>query len=232
MVKDIVPLLPQGGSMYVEPFVGRGNIGLNVMLYNFEFERFHLNDISTARFLRNLRDHGDTVRLSRNPRTAYYKHWNEQKSGIYTPEGVLNETRNCFAAGTYGDSGPVHLDRIRDAKRYKLDLQRSCELLRSNKVTITAKDWKELYLGNLPKDAFVFLDPPYFGADVRSYTSEGFDYTAMVKLLEGARFRWMLTEYEQSFYNKAFGKPIFRKKTVCQLSRDGSERVECIYTNF
>ncbi len=55
----------------------------------------------------------------------------------------------------------------------------------------------------------------------------------MVALLSEAKFKWMLTEYEQDFYLKAFGKPCYRK--VVQLACDGrgtKSRTECVWRNY
>jgi site-specific DNA-adenine methylase len=230
MAKELIALMPRKGGTYIEPFAGRANVALNVMLWGLKFERFHLNDIATAPFLRCLRDYGDSVLVSHDPRKAYYKHWGERSLGLLTPEGVLNEPRNCYGCGTYGDSGPA--GNARSAEGYRRDLRRGCELMRKNRILVTSKDWRLLRMETLSDDAFAYFDPPYFGSDVRSYTSSGFDYKTLVKLLERAHFRWLLSEYEQPFYNKAFGKPVYRKRTMCQVSHDGSERVECVYANY
>src|ERR1017187_924590 len=123
----------------------------------------------------------------------------------------------------------------------------ACRFLNDLNVTITNWDWhrfieglplpqpgfSETVLMEYDRDDFVFVDPPYFGCSPKAYDCAGFDHPGLVKWLKHAKFRWMLTEYRQDIYIRAFGEPVWTKEV--QVSMAGAKRwkaVECVWTNY
>jgi len=110
---------------------------------------------------------------------------------------------------------------------------RECHrLLTVTDARITDLDWQQMDLDSLTKHDTVVFDPPYYECDVRAYPN-AFDHMAMVKLLCGAKFRWMLTEYDQDFYRKYLGKPFLRLNVqLMGTNADkslGERRIECVW---
>src|ERR1700688_2659113 len=62
LAKHIQPHMPQRGRIYCEPFVGLGALYWKMAL-TAEYERWRLNDIRTATFLRALFTHGNALEV-------------------------------------------------------------------------------------------------------------------------------------------------------------------------
>jgi site-specific DNA-adenine methylase len=105
---------------------------------------------------------------------------------------------------------------------------------------ITWADYREV-LTQCSADDVIYLDPPYltFGRKTGAY-SETLDHREMVDLLLHARFRWVLSEYENEIYEPLthkFGEPIriAVSKTMNDSNHHGGKRpkaVECVWRNF
>jgi site-specific DNA-adenine methylase len=101
-------------------------------------------------------------------------------------------------------------------------------------------DWSECLKG-LGSDDFVYLDPPYFGTDVRSYSPRTVDFPALIQALKVARFKWVLSEYAHPMYLSAFGSPYAQRRVQVSVkvvnaavkATDGdTHAVESIWRNF
>jgi hypothetical protein len=226
--RDIVENLPEG-RFYFEPFAGRGNIFFAAAtLYPHLFKEWHLNDIRQAPFFEALRKHGHHVTVPFDLRAAYYRLW---KNNPQTPLGILMEPIVTRDGGGYGTGGPAG-EHHASIEQYQESLIRCHDLIRRLKPTITALDWKKLHLEQLGPDCVGVFDPPYYGADVRPYTSVGFDYDALVKLLMRARFKWIFMEYNRPLYIRAFGQPFFTKTVGYGSGNKSGQKVECMWKNF
>jgi len=225
--EEIVKCLPEG-RQYIEPFAGRGNIFWALgSLFPGRYKKHHLNDIKRADFLHALGTHGNCVDVPTDLNAAYYHFWKQQP----TPESLLLEpiiSRDGSGYSTGGPAGNHHAS----IPKYQQSLRECYAISQRLKPRITNQDWKKLRLEQLGHDTVVVLDPPYYGADVRAYTSNGFDYKALVKLLVLAKFRWILMEYEQPFYNREFGKPFFRRTVGHGSSNKAGHKTECMWKNF
>lgn len=228
MAPMLVSLMPTSGRTYMEPFVGRGNMFWTAAL-NLDFKQWHINDNATAPFFLAVQDRGHVIDVPERTRVAY----DQQKVGYLEgdPCAILLEPYLTFNGGGYKRAG-YGSSHGSTASGYESTLRRCHSIMHMTRAKVTAFDWHRLRLDRLCHDDFVFLDPPYFGADVRAYTND-FDFDGLVTVLRRARFRWMLTEYRQPFYVRAFGEPVFQK--TVQLACDGigtRQRVECVWTNF
>ncbi len=224
----LVSMMPSNGYTYMEPFAGRGNVFFAAAPI-LKFDKWVINDISTAPFFRAIIDKGATIRVPVRTRCEYVRQKSLFQKG--NVRAMLLEPYLTFSGGGYRNGG-FGGKRSANAGGYARTLRRCAEILNKSSAIILSVDWKSLGWESLTERDFVFLDPPYYGADVRAYSSK-FDFHAMVKTLSGARFRWMLTEYEQDFYIKAFGRPCYTKRM--QLACDGRglrRRTECMWKNF
>jgi site-specific DNA-adenine methylase len=221
-------MMPTHGRVYVEPFAGRGNVFFAAAPV-LKFEKWVVNDIATAPFFRAIIEKGASVQVPMRTRCEYLRQKRLFQRG--NPRAVLLEPYLTFSGGGYNKGG-FGGKRSANAVGYTRTLRRCAEILSASRAKIMATDWKNLGLDSLTDSDFVFLDPPYYGADVRAYSNE-FDFFGMIDVLSKARFRWMLTEYRQEFYINAFGQPCYTKPV--QLACDGRglrRRVECVWKNF
>lgn len=234
LAKTIVAMLPANGGVYVEPFAGRGNVFWAAST-RLDYAGWWLNDIATAPFFEAIRDHGDTVRIPERSREAYRQqvaNYRQSKS----PKSLILEPYLTYGGGGYTRAG-FGGKKSASATGYQTTIRNCHTILSVTDPKITDVDWKDMDLESLEHDDVVFIDPPYYDADVRAYSSKGFDYEALVQLLVNAKFKWILTEYYQTFYAKALGKPC--REVGVQLAsasfttNGGKERrTECIWKNF
>lgn len=101
-------------------------------------------------------------------------------------------------------------------------------------------DYKDA-LAELSSDDFAYIDPPYLGAKVKSYTDKTLDHRELVEILLDAPFRWILSEYDKyPVYRpltEKFGEP---KRIEVQKVMDNSNHtqgkrkkvVECLWKNY
>jgi site-specific DNA-adenine methylase len=226
----LVSMMPSQGHTYVEPFVGRGNVFF-AAASTLNFEEWTINDIATAPFFKAIIEKGKHIKVPERTRPEYLKQ--KQLFQCGDPRAILLEPYLTYSGGGYKKGGFGNKRGV-SAREYANRLRRCAELLSASRAKITALDWKELKLTTLSESDFVFLDPPYYGADVRAYSSKEFDFFGMVDVLSKAKFKWMLTEYEQEFYLKAFGKPCYTENVqlACDGGRGRRRRIECVWKNF
>ena len=227
MAPSLVEMMPQSGLNYVEPFAGRGNVFFAAS--QLDFQNWHVNDIETAPFFNALVKTKGNIKVPERTKEEFENQKKLFQNG--DEKAILLEPYLTFSGGGYKKGG-FGGKRSAGAAGYTKTLARCAEILISTKAKITSLDWKDMNLDRLGEDDFVFLDPPYLNADVRAYSNQ-FDHSAMISLLLKAKFKWMLTEYEQEIYLKAFGQPTYRR--AVQLACDGRgnrTRVECVWTNY
>lgn len=185
----------------------------------------------TAPFFRVLKQQYCTV--PERTRQNYYSLWQKYKQ--QDAASILLEPYITFSGGGYGSGG---FGNLRGATRlgYERKLRQAHSLLNSRDVKITQLDWDEMGLNKLTEQDFVYFDPPYIAADVRSYSKKTINYERLVQVLENARFRWVLSEYESPLYLERLGEPLGKKSSQLSVSNlsgvTRSPRVECIWSNL
>jgi len=233
MAPALVGLMPREGRCYVEPFAGRGNVFWATASTQLRFERWALKDIRTAPFFEAARDFGDTVEVPLRTPEEYRRQWEAFKEG--DPKAILLEPYLTFGGGGYGigcrgRGGPTvegYTHILRDCHR----------LLHSTNAAITGNDWTEIDWASLTNDDFVFIDPPYLGANVRPYGENDIDHEKLVQVLRDAKFKWMLTEYPHELYYRELGQPFFIKDMQLnavnfQVTGGKHRRLECVWKNY
>lgn len=233
MAKLICDLFPKTGRMFVEPFAGAGNIFWRAAS-ELQYESWWLNDISTAPFFEAIREIGDTVDIPERSKDEYYRQWELYKQG--DKRSIILQPFLTFGGGGYGSAGPGG-GKGATPEGYKTTIRQCHQLLTTRNVRITSVDFVQMGLENLTDQDAVYLDPPYFEADVRAYKPGTVDFTYMINTLKTAKFRWVLSEFEQPMYLEAFGQPCIKKDvqlaSTNKKTRDGNERrIECIWKNF
>jgi site-specific DNA-adenine methylase len=229
LAKTLVSFMPTKGRTYVEPFAGRGNVFFAAAL-NCIFNRWVINDIATAPFFKALASFGDRVVVPNRSRSEFGRMKQQYERG--DPVAVLLEPYLTFSGGGYTKGG---FGGMRSAGRegYTRTLRTCSSIMRQTAATVSDLNWTALKLNVLGADDFVFLDPPYYGADVRAYSSRHFDYDGLVSTLAGMKSKWLLTEYKQPFYLKALGKPFFEREVQLACDRLGTRsRIECCWKNY
>ena len=234
LAPTLVSFMPPQGRLYLEPFVGRGNVFWAVASSQLCFQQWALNDIRTAPFFQAVRSIGNTVEIPVRSREEYYRQWEAFKQG--DPKAILLEPYLTFGGGGYGSAGPGG-KKSANAVGYTKTMRACHSLMEATNVQVTPLDWTRLDWSALNADDFVFFDPPYIGADVRSYKSN-LDYAELAHHLKTAKFRWMLTEYRHDLYLRQLGEPFFTKDTQLiaadhRLENRGKERrLECVWKNY
>jgi len=233
MAKELVALMPKSGRLFVDLFAGMGNVAFSVMAtHPGRFDQYWLNDVQTAPFLEKTRTHASLIQVPTNladVRRQYDIFLARKRADLKPTIASILLEPYLSPRGGYGKGGPATQVHV-PAETYRARLRARQQLMLDNSVKITAQDWKELPLTQLTSDDFVFLDPPYYECDVRAYKSWSLEeHMRMVDVLKHASFKWMLTEYRQDFYVKAFGEPFHTKHVSNLLSPEGSRRIECVW---
>lgn len=198
LLNDILPLLPKTTKFYVEPFVGGGAVLLakqpehaRINDYNAELINVYtvVRDNPDA-LLEKLRKHDE-----KNSSDYYYevraldrKPDFTDMSAVERAARIIYLNKTCFNGlyrvnsagqinspyGRYKHPNIVNEPGIRALSKY---LQ--------GDVTLMCGDYAEA-LRDLPKGAFVYLDPPYMPLSQTSaftgYTEGGFNYDEQVRL--------------------------------------------------
>jgi hypothetical protein len=158
-------------------------------------------------------------------------------------EAYLLESYLSFSGGGYtkasmrgaeGRGGPS-----RDG--YGQSLLAAQKLLQTRNAKITALDYHAVLDALRPGD-FVFCDPPYVGANVRTYgwtLQQNIEFRDIL-LNDKLGCKWMLTEYPDPIYDpltKNFGKPKkfhVRKSQSISHYTGGKRRpaIECVWGNY
>jgi DNA adenine methylase len=232
LANKIVSFMPQSGRIYAEPFVGRGSVFFRAAS-TLQYSCWRLNDTRTAVFFQALLSHGNTVTVPAHTKGEFQRQKAARRYG--DPTAILLEPYLTFSGGGYS-AGYRSKKGSPLQHRYQRTLRRAHQILTYTQPTITNNDWK-MVVSDLGENAFVYLDPPYFGAKVHGYCPADINYEEMVGVLKNARFRWILSEYSQPFYLEAFGEPFWQKDVqlrATNFSRDGGRerRVECIWRNY
>jgi hypothetical protein len=235
--KWIVSHFPRNGEVYIEPFAGRGNV-FWLACQECKFEHWWINDLKMTPFIQALSDvevrklpwritkadrdwliegraKGDPIALVMEPLWAWA---GGSMSGQYTREwSGLNRGREGLNLRVWLN----YVQRIKNAKW----------LLAQYEPNITSLDYTEMPWDVWDETCFAYIDPPYFGANnVRSYEPLD-DYGNLIYILSTTRCRWLLSEYDQPEYRKAFGAPISTKVTRAGSAHQRPRRVECVFAS-
>lgn len=176
IAKYILPFFPLDIATLVEPFSGSAAITI-AAAQNGKASNFHINDINKPLISLFQEIVKDPQRISDN----YKKLWNEQLgqereyynkirdlfNQTHKPEYFLYLLARCVKASIrYNTNGefnqsPDNRRKGRNPKEMKNDIFATSHLLK-NRITITSKDYREIFSLASPKD-LIYMDPPYQG---------------------------------------------------------------------
>jgi DNA adenine methylase len=232
--KKIVAEMPRSGDNYVEPFAGRGNVSF-AALTTLQYESWQLNDIRMAPFFNAIVSHGNTIEVPEHT----FEEFLSQKQAAVTgdPIALLLAPYLTYSGSGYGAG-------YRSAKgsplrhHYETTLRRAHQILGLTQPLITNVDWEKT-VADLGENDFVYLDPPYLGAIVHGYGPKDLDHLEMIAILQAAKFRWLLSEYDQPLYRESFGEPFWRKDVQLRSTNfrkdethGKARRIECMWKNY
>jgi site-specific DNA-adenine methylase len=152
---------------------------------------------------------------------------------------ALMEAFLTFSGGDFIDAGFRSSGGGASQPGYQHKVHHACALLCVRNHRITAMDYKDC-LAELGADDFAFVDPPYIGAQVKSYNDKTLKHPELVDILLDAPFKWMLTEYDHPTYRpltEKFGEPVRveMQKVMHNSNYTQGKRqkvVECVWKNY
>jgi site-specific DNA-adenine methylase len=250
LAKFIVLLLPPSGKRFVEPFAGRGNVCWRVA-QRLEYKRFWINDKTMDRFFKALRDFTnvppdwgmDTFNRLKEAHMAGKKMaeipvavGTNGEVGAYIEVSTdVMEQALVFSGNPWKKAGRKTRQKPPDTFRYQLKYLVTNQIMWRTKPRVTNWDFMKVLDQCGPEDV-VYLDPPYRTAKVNYKPLTDEQYKEMVRALRRAKFRWLLSEYEEDIY-RPLGEPIriTVKKCTDNSNHTGAKRqdkVECLWSNF
>lgn len=194
MASMLTEMMPQTGRRYVEPFAGRGNVFWRAA-HELDYQEWHINDIRTAPWYEAIRDLGHELQVPKSNRMEYLKRWANYKQGC--PYAMMLEPFLTYSGGGYGMGGFGGNKRMAATtpSGYQQSIRMAQYILKATDAKVTGLDWKQA-VKVLGADDFVYLDPPYYDCDVRTYGPDDLDFDELVEELRNAPYRWMLSEYD------------------------------------
>lgn len=201
LLSEIVPMIDDKCSIYVEPFIGGGAV-----LFNMQPKKAIINDYNTEliNVYKTVRDNLDElldelkVHEEKNSSDYYYEVRAldreakfKKMSDVEKAARVIYLNKTCYNGlyrvnsagqfnspyGRYKNPNIVNEAVLRAISKYFND----------NEIQILNGDYKEA-LKKLDRSSFVYLDPPYMPISASSsftgYTEGGFGYNSQVELKE------------------------------------------------
>ncbi len=224
--------MPKFGRLYVEPSAGKGNVFWAAATY-LHYEQWWINDLQTAPFFHALREIGDSIIVPEFTPEEFERQKAAFNAG--SREALLIEPYFTFSGCGFNFSGPKgEREHLSTPAGYERTLRSCHRILHRTNARITGLDFKTIRLEELGPDDFVYFDLPYWSGRVLSYSPATVDFPYLFRLLETAKFKWLLSEYPESIYFEHFGDPCFAQEVRLLCTRIGDEQVrtECLWKNF
>lgn len=258
LLSDIVPMIDDKCSTYVEPFIGGGAV-----LFNMQPKKAIINDYNTElinvyKIVRdNLDDLLDELKVhEENNSSDYYYEVRaldreakfKKMSDVEKAARIIYLNKTCYNGlyrvnsagqfnspyGRYKNPNIVNEAVLRAISKYFND----------NEVQILNGDYKEA-LKNLDRSSFVYLDPPYMPISASSsftgYTEGGFGYNSQVELKEecdklseqGIRFVQSNSDCEEirELYKDYKIKTVKAKRSINSVAKKRGEINEVLIYN-
>jgi site-specific DNA-adenine methylase len=232
LAKTLVGFMPQYGRIYAEICAGKGNVFWAAATY-LHYEEWWVNDWQTAPFFEALRDIGDSIIVPEFTPEEFERCKAAFEQG--SREAILLESYFTYSACGFEHSGRKgNREHPTKPMGYQRTLRSCHEILHRTNPRITGMNFKHMNLEDLGPNDFIYIDLPYWSGNVKTYSPDTVDFPYLFRLLEGAKFRWLLSEYPEPMYFEHFGDPCFVKDVKLLCTRDGEEqiRTECLWKNY
>lgn len=199
LIDDIVPFIPSNASVYVEPFVGGGAVWLHLqpkraIINDYNGELINVYNVvreSSDELIALLEEHeaADSsehfyeVRAWDRDSSAFSRLSNVERAAriIYLNKTCYNGMFRVNSAGQLN----VPYGRYKHPNIVNEPGIKALEKYLQQDIDIRCGDYAAC-LVDLPKGAFVYLDPPYMPvsktANFTGYTADGFDYAEQKRL--------------------------------------------------
>jgi DNA adenine methylase len=234
LAERLIAKFPKDYKVFVEPFVGAGNVFFRVPKR--EGVKYVINDKDPMvyKIMKALRDNpkfNDTVDRRALTREQFERL--KKKGKKRTAQEDISFIKNSFfgQARSYQNPSP-NVDR---QMAIKTDYSKHHEELKG--VTVTNDDFATVVnrYKNDP-DAFFYLDPPYFGAEMEKYYPDYVKPDQIANALKGVKGKWMVSYNNVPAVRKAFkGFKIRTIKTMYSDPKGGGvnrPKVEVYITNY
>ena len=232
LAKTILRFMPQYRRLFVDACAGKGNVFWAAAKF-LNFEEWWINDLKTAPFFEALRDIGDSIVVPKFTPEEYERCKAAFAQG--SREALLLEPYFTYSGCGFGNSGRKgNRDHPTKPDGFQRTLRTCHGILHRTNARITGMNFKDMHLEEFGPDDFVYFDAPYMSGDVKTYSPDTVDFPHLFRLLENARFRWLLSEYPEAVYFEHFGDPCFVQDVKLLCTRDGEEqmRTECLWKNY
>lgn len=234
LAERLIKMFPKDYKVFVEPFVGGGNVFFRVPKR--EGVKYVINDKDPMvyKIMKALRDNpkfNDTIDRKALTREEFERL--KKKGKKRTAQEDISFIKNSFFGQARSYQNPTEgVDR---QMAIKTDYTKHHEALKG--VTITNEDFGTVvrrYKNN--PDAFFYLDPPYFGEEMEKYYPDYVKPDQIVNALKGVKGKWMVSYNNVPAVRKAFkGYKIRTIKTMYSDPRKGGvniPKVEIFITNY
>lgn len=258
LLEDLIPLCPKRITSYCEPFVGGG-----ALLFNRQPSVAYINDINEEiinvyriikdnveeliaelKKYRNESDYFYTVREWDRDKNVYSNLSNVQKASrmIYLNKTCYNGLFRVNGAGEFNTPfGNYKNPNIVDSTTVKA----VSSYFNSSTIYFSNIDYAEI-LNDIPKNTFVYLDPPYDPVSGTSnftgYAKGGFDKNEQVRLrdccadLDKRGIKFMLsnsaTDFIRDLYHDYSLIIVHAKRTINSVSTKRGEIDEIVVRNY
>lgn len=259
LLKEINEYLPHNFNTYYEPFFGGGAVFLHIMPDNAKINDINTDLINTyiqvkenpSKLIELLKEHKNNhcedyyykIReLDRNDNYINMDCIEKAARFIYLNKTCYNGLQRVNSKGQFNTPiGKYKKPLICD----EVSINELSKYLNNKKVEIKNEDF-ELFLKNVEKDDFVYLDPPYDPVSKTSnftnYNKDGFSKNEQIRLKKicdelhkkGAKF--MLSNSDTNFINELYKDyKIIKVKAKRSINSNGDKRgivYEVIVINY
>lgn len=258
LIDDLTPLFPKKITSYCEPFVGGGAV-----LFSLQPKIAYVNDINAEliNIYEVIRDDVDALIAAlsehKNEEKYFYaiRDWDRdsetyfQRSKVQRAARIIYLNKTCYNGlfrvnnagefnapyGHYKKPNIVSAPTLRAVSNY----------FQSTQLTFTNTDYAEV-LSNVPKETFVYLDPPYDPvsdtANFTGYTRGGFDRTEQVRLRECCdeltrrKIKFMLSNSATEFIREQYADyditPVRAKRAINSNASKRGHVDEVVIRNY
>lgn len=258
LIDDLTPLFPKKITAYCEPFVGGGAV-----LFSLQPKIAYVNDINAEliNIYEVIRDDVDALIAAlsehKNEEKYFYsiRDWDRdsetylQRSKVQRAARIIYLNKTCYNGlfrvnnagefnapyGHYKKPNIVSAPTLRAVSNY----------FQSTQLTFTNTDYAEV-LSNVPKETFVYLDPPYDPvsdtANFTGYTRGGFDRTEQVRLRECCdeltrrKIKFMLSNSATEFIREQYADyditPVRAKRAINSNASKRGHVDEVVIRNY